>query len=405
MDFFAFPDETKQAYILYTAEIKNDSESNIEKDVWVTKVLSILFKSSIKDSLAFKGGTSLSKGWEIIKRFSEDVDLVIDPKMINPLLPDAPSKRELKKFRKDTEVYVIEYIKPLLEKELFSLNVTIEIVSSEIPDPTILKVSYKPLFEQDTYIKKYIQLEISSRATMEPMAQLDIRSEVCSCISAEDEELDDDVFPVNIVESHKTCLEKVLLLHEEFSKTAPRSERMSRHLYDLYKLNAFGVVDKIIANVDLYCSLIRHRFLFNRITELDYSAMSPEYISIVPPARVVKDWEKDYEEMKVHMINEEVDIPWSSILSSANEITEKIRGMSLSKEAFLQKTELDYFIALYSDLVGKVKNRQFKEVATLLSGRELTSSEKRCINEVLTSPGDRRNFEIITKKSIDPIAK
>lgn len=400
MNFFALPKDIQQSYIIYTAEQKNDSESNIEKDIWVTKTLSVLFNSSYQNSLAFKGGTSLSKGWSIIFRFSEDIDLIIDSQLVNPQLPECPTKSEMKKFRRDTENFVCNTIKPLLENELLPLGATVEFIPSEIPDPTVLQISYPFLFELDTYNKGYVQLEISSRSTMEALTQKEIRSEVCKYIAESAMDLDDDVFSVNIVEPYKTCLEKIFLLHEEFSKSVPRSERMSRHLYDLYKLNKAGYVDQAIADTDLYCHLIRHRFLFNRIHDVNYKGMHPSCINIIPPASVLDAWKNDYEEMKIHMINEKDDISWDDILKSAQEIMDKIHSIPLSEDLFLEKTEIDYLITKYSELLGYVRTRNFKQVAQLLNGRELTLVEKRCINEILKKTDDRKNFEIITKTTL-----
>ena len=92
------------------AEVKKHydlPEVSIEKDLWVTQVLHALFSLPVSDKLIFKGGTSLSKAWGLIDRFSEDIDLAIDPVFLGKPEGD-PTKKQIKKLRKASSLYVAD---------------------------------------------------------------------------------------------------------------------------------------------------------------------------------------------------------------------------------------------------------------------------------------------------------
>ncbi len=93
----------------------------VEKDFWVTAVLQTLFSLPISRYLVFKGGTSLSKGWKLIERFSEDVDLAIDPSVFGVSDGDL-TKKQIKKLRKASSLFVLEELTPTLTNELSSLG-------------------------------------------------------------------------------------------------------------------------------------------------------------------------------------------------------------------------------------------------------------------------------------------
>jgi hypothetical protein len=111
-------------------------------------------------------------------------------------------------------------------------------------------------------------------------------------------------FAIPTVLPHRTFLEKVFLLHEEFSQETEkiRIDRLSRHLYDLEKLMDTEHGIEALKNINLYNNIIAHREKFNPLRGLDYANHIPSKINIIPPAGVVKDYERDYEAMTSFMI-------------------------------------------------------------------------------------------------------
>lgn len=115
-NYFAL-DVSRQRYLLEQATGKVGFPSQaIEKDIWVSTILQILFTLPFADKLIFKGGTSLSKVWGIINRFSEDIDLSVDRSLFG--LEGDLTKKQLKKLRKASSVFVREDFKNALQQAI-----------------------------------------------------------------------------------------------------------------------------------------------------------------------------------------------------------------------------------------------------------------------------------------------
>jgi hypothetical protein len=143
----------------------------VEKDLWVIIALQAIFSTEVAEHLVFKGGTSLSKAWGIIERFSEDIDLAIDRSFFG--FKGELSRTQVKNLRKASCKYVAEKFHILLEKALlkigvkeFELSVT-EFEESDT-DPLAIELRYKSLVEQQEYLQPRILIEISSRSLIEP---------------------------------------------------------------------------------------------------------------------------------------------------------------------------------------------------------------------------------------------
>lgn len=103
------------------ASVENKKAQVIEKDLWVINILQAVFTMPIKERLIFKGGTSLSKAWNLIDRFLEDIDLAIDTNVLG--VPDGDiTKKQLKKLRKASSLYVSDVFAPMLEARLKELG-------------------------------------------------------------------------------------------------------------------------------------------------------------------------------------------------------------------------------------------------------------------------------------------
>lgn len=102
----------------------------------------------------------------------------------------------------------------------------------------------------------------------------------------------------------RTFLEKIFLLHEEFSKPSDlvRTERMSRHLYDIAQIMNTPIAEKALSNEDLYKTVIEHRRMFIGLKGFDYSTLLPRTLSIVPSEQIREQWREDYKVMQETMI-------------------------------------------------------------------------------------------------------
>ena len=301
--------ETDRVRVLSQISVqKRLSSQSIEKDWWVTMVLKALFSTPFAEHLSFKGGTSLSKCWNLIERFSEDIDIAINREYFG--FGGELSKKQIgNKLRRASctftrEILTAELKKQLLEfgidESLFTIKVNITSITTT--DPEIIEVHYKSIFDNADYIQNRVLIEVSGRSMKEPTEKVNINSIISQ--SYQTAEFADADFEINVVSPKRTFLEKAFLLHEEFYKPTSeiRIDRMSRHIYDLEKLMDTQIAEEALADTELYNSIIEHRQKLIGLKDFDYSTLKPETLSFVPPTDILKEWEADYKRMQESMI-------------------------------------------------------------------------------------------------------
>ena len=279
----------------------------IEKDWWVTITLKAIFSSKFAQHLVFKGGTSLSKAYNLIERFSEDIDLSIDRTMLG--FEGELSKTQIKKLRKASGNFIVGEFKEELISELEKLGVNKEnynlIFDDEIDDtsdPHRIELEYKSMVEPGEYIPQRVIIELGARALLEPNEQKTIQSIIGQIYP--EQAFTIQQFEVIVVVPTKTFLEKIMLLHEEFLKPIEniRHYRMSRHLYDIEKLMDHDYGKEAIKNKELFETLVQHRSKYTPIRGISYDLHTPLTINFIPPAEVAELWKKDYQAMQEFMI-------------------------------------------------------------------------------------------------------
>lgn len=285
--------------------------SAVEKDWWVTAVIKALFKTSCAAYLSFKGGTSLSKGWGLIERFSEDIDLALDHSFFGI---ERTNKKQRDNLCRKSRAYIIDTLATELDNNLKEMGITgyrVEAVTERMTkegpvhinsntDPTVLLVHYETILDTIVeYIPPRIKIEISCISLDEPTEMRDITSLISNHFTEEDNEF---ASSVRTVVPTRTFLEKAFLLNEEFQKVHPRYRRMSRHLYDLEKLMDTQFAKEALADKALYDIIVNHRAVYYALPYFDYSLHSTNTISFVPPSSIIDKWREDYTEMQRHFI-------------------------------------------------------------------------------------------------------
>lgn len=277
----------------------------VEKDWWVTQTLRILFEMEVGNHLVFKGGTSLSKGWDLIERFSEDIDLAIDRKFLG--FETELSRNKIKKLREATHEYVTTELLTQLkakyqEKGLDGVEFKTEETIESDQDPTIIEIYYPYVIESPGYIQNRVQIEMGCRSLKEPFKELEIKSLV-------DEYYPDTpfampTFNVPTVLPSRTLLEKIFLLHEEFQKPHDkiRIDRLSRHLYDVFQLSKTDNATAVLKDKELYETIVKHRHKFTRISKIDYNKHQPTELNPYPIDEFNNGWKSDYVTMQEQMI-------------------------------------------------------------------------------------------------------
>lgn len=305
-EWFQLPDETKIRLFAETSrQIGLPSSSAAEKDWWVVHTLAIIFSMKCANALVFKGGTSLSKGWKVIHRFSEDIDLALDREFLGfsgELTKGQIRKLRRKSFQFISEVFTEELRNKFVELGFKDLTVKPRKVENHDQDPLIIEIYYNKLTETDTYLKPGVLVEVGSRSLKEPFTQRTFGTFVSEIYT--DNSFIDNPITIPIVNPERTFLEKIFLLHEEFQKPFGkiRVERLSRHLYDIEKLSHTEFAKIALQDAELYNTIVRHRSKFTAISGIDYAKHNPANINFIPPDSIIKMWEADYEEMKGSMI-------------------------------------------------------------------------------------------------------
>ena len=190
----------------------------IEKDAWVTLVLRIIFNSEVAEHLVFKGGTSLSKAYGLIKRFSEDIDIAVNREFLG--FAGELTKGQIRKLRKKSHTFVSnemsniivdEFERHNIDKHLFKTDVENTKISDQ--DPEIIKITYQSVFDELSYIPGRILIEIGARSLIEPAEMKKIKSIIDE--NYPESSFTEAPFLVKTVIPEKTFLEKMILLHEE----------------------------------------------------------------------------------------------------------------------------------------------------------------------------------------------
>lgn len=298
-----------------SSELNIRQREVIEKDWWVTAVLRAMFSLPYANHLSFKGGTSLSKCWHLIDRFSEDIDIAIDREYLG--FSGTLSKTQISdKLRRAACSFVRETMQHDLaaqlyqngiSKEKFKVNVDITPVSTT--DPEIININYDSVFsvsidgmDGNQYILPKVKVEVSGRSMSEPVSEIAIDSMIDQVYSKAP--FAEQKFMVRAVLPERTFLEKIFLLHEEFAKPKDliRIERMSRHMYDIGQMLKTPIVERAVNDALLYRQVVEHRRTFIGLRGFDYDTLYPATLNIVPPPSVFEQWKSDYENMRLHMI-------------------------------------------------------------------------------------------------------
>ena len=278
----------------------------IEKDWWVTLALNASFSLPYSNNIVFKGGTSLSKGWNLIERFSEDIDLAIDRTFFG--FDGNISKTQIKNLRKQScefisTIFLADLTKILTKwKAIEECKLIAQPVKDSDKDPQVIEIHYNSVIDTSEYLPQRVLIEVSSRSLMEPIEERQIISILSEIFPQQS--FGTVPFAIPTVLPQRTFLEKIFLLHEEFSQEAEkiRIDRLSRHLYDLEKLMDTEHGIEALKNTVLYNNIVAHREKFNPLRGLDYANHIPRKIKIIPPEEVVKDYKRDYEAMTSFMI-------------------------------------------------------------------------------------------------------
>jgi len=268
----------------------------------------LFHQTSFKSGFAFKGGTCLSKAFGLIERFSEDIDLVLDWRLLGYTKTEPWNDRSnsaQEKFKNDsidrTNVFLMDKLIPELI-EIISSDIGIEANISLSDDDDTVLFGY-PKIHSLPAVLDVIRLEIGSMAAWTPAENVYIQSYLSENIP---NIIKAPKVIVRAVSPQRTFWEKVSILHQEANRSEAKNipARYSRHYYDVFKLGKSPVKDNALNNFDLLKSVLEFKMKFYRTPWAKFEEAISGTVHLVPPDYRITELEKDYEVMQEMLFGE-----------------------------------------------------------------------------------------------------
>lgn len=281
----------------------NLSQAIVEKDFWVCLTLDYLFhRCQYKNAFTFKGGTSLSKCYGLIKRFSEDIDLILDWRILG-YKKDEPretrSKTKQQAFNKEAnsraERYLADILLPLLQEDMSQILGQKADFSISINEPQTICFKYPHFFEDSSTVSG-IRLEIGPLAAWAPSSPQTIVSYVAEKYPMVFSKVDTSILTVS---AERTFWEKVTILHHEANRpeNSPIPDRYSRHYYDLYCIAHSHIKQSAYNNLSLLKDITDFKIKFYPRTWAHYELAVPGTLKLLPSEYHMEALRKDYAKM------------------------------------------------------------------------------------------------------------
>lgn len=319
-------DDERNALFAETAAAMHTVPAIAEKDFWVVWVLDKLFSHArLKRILQFKGGTSLSKAFDLIGRFSEDIDLILDWREVTCEDPRQPrSKTQQGKFNEATNEQARRYIKEKLLPEVSALLAPICACHLEGRDGVSVCVRYPSAF-REKYLRPEILLEVGPLAAWLPSEVMSIRPYAATHFP--------QVFKrsecqVPTIVARRTFWEKATILHQESQRAEdkPMPPRYSRHYYDLAMLARAAVRQEALADLALLDAVVDFKQRFYPSAWARYQLARPGSLRLLPSEVRMGEIKKDYQAMQVMIFDKQLS--FAEIIETLTDLENEINALA-----------------------------------------------------------------------------
>ena len=291
------------------------SKMIMEKDFWVVWTLKKLFDlPSFGGHLIFKGGTSLSKAYDAIYRFSEDVDLSLDRAQLgfsgerdpeNPTLSSGRRKTLLKELQDEAEKTVAG---PLLDELQHAMNESLAAEVDLVIDPDdaqtlLFRYPSADNLHPTTYVQPIIRLEFGARGVQFPAEPKTVKPYLTTAIP---DLLEATEVTAKVLAVERTFWEKATILHMLYHQdiTKPLADRMSRHYYDLGMLIVHEAKQRALNSLALLEEVAHHKSVFFKAAWANYDTARPGSLRLVPNPNLEAALRRDYVGMREMIIGE-----------------------------------------------------------------------------------------------------
>ncbi len=334
-DFIVLSAEEKLIYIEQAALRSGLAQPVIEKDFWVCWILGKLFSlPEISSHLIFKGGTTLSKAYGLIQRFSEDIDVSLGRAFLGfeddlkTLMGHSGTKR--KKVLDSVQAACVDAIRDKIVPELrraiqqeVKEGWTLEVDRN---DPLSVLFHFPASLDKGffSYITPYVKIELGARGDSWPQEIKEIHPYLFEAFP--DVFFEDDPIPLTILAPERTFWEKATILHAEFHRPEGKESpgRLSRHYYDLCRLFNSPIGQKAVADLSLLEHVVQHKQVFFRSGWTHYEDALLKEIKLVPPSSRLSFIKGDYQRMREMFFSEPPD--FETILKDLKRLEKQINS-------------------------------------------------------------------------------
>ena len=309
----------------------------LEKDIWVVWALAAIYDSPLGSALTFKGGTSLSKVYKVIDRFSEDIDLTYD---IRELVPDllrdgnpipvsaSQEKKITSAVRSRLPDWIKQTVKPVIEQGLVASGLQAELSLAD-KDSDKLIITYPATKTGTGYAAATIQLEFGARATGEPHQRHHLVCDIAPLI-------DGVTFPTAkplVMAAERTFWEKATAAHVYCLQGRLRGERYSRHWYDLAALAKTTHFDSAVSDQALARQEAEHKSMFflekdASGAKIDYFRATSGELRLIPAGPSLDVLEKDYAAMLEDGLLAFEQPTFEAVMASCAAIQDKVNRLA-----------------------------------------------------------------------------
>jgi predicted nucleotidyltransferase component of viral defense system len=296
----------------------------IEKDYWVVWTLARLFElPDLKAHLTFKGGTSLSKIYSLIERFSEDIDVSIEREFLGFGDDKAPEKLATKSKQQtllsEISAACAKYIQGKMQPEL-EASIAAKLggkhgwtLSVDPDDGQTLLFAYPSLAPKDEYVRPIVKIEMGARAEHWPVSDHPVQSYAKEILG---DKIVESKTIVRVLNAERTFWEKATILHQYAHLPDGRElpARLSRHWYDFFRLLNSEVKAAALKDADLLERVANHKKVYFASGWANYDQARKGSLRLLPQTRVHDALEKDYGLMGSMLFGESP--AWTAIIES-----------------------------------------------------------------------------------------
>ena len=325
--FLSFPDQDRRDVFEQTARRLDTSPGYVEKDLWLCIVLDVLYNRlpARHPNLFFKGGTSLSKAFGLIERFSEDIDLVVSRDGLgfsgdrDPALAISLSNKKrnalFEELRKACSAYMHGELQTTLASRLDEIADGCSVRPDEgDTDGQTLFIEYPTLYpsREVDYVAPRVRIEAGAKSAVVPS----LTRTILPFVASELTEWSFDVDSIRVIAPERTYWEKLLILHglhcgyRDERRLPNDRDRISRHYYDVAMITATDCGRSALSDFDLLAAVRTHNLVAFRQAWKRFEEAIPGSLHLVPQQELRATIEADYGAMRDMILGNVPDFGW-----------------------------------------------------------------------------------------------